>query len=144
MITRRSVILAMTRELPRIRTAASVIPTNLTKAPEPDPWHEAELLNGWENFGAPYAEAQYRKDSSGFVHMRGLVNGDPATGEVIFNLPDGYRPEHELTLPTLWADQAVGEAFEMTIQTDGDVIVFWAGSATYPWVTLGEHVWRAA
>lgn len=49
------------------------------------------FANGFVNYGPPYATAAYRKDSSGFVHIKGLVKTG-AAGAVMFTLPVGYRP----------------------------------------------------
>lgn len=48
--------------------------------------------NGWVNFGSPYATAQYLKDSSGNVQIKGRVkSGTITTGWMIGELPEGYR-----------------------------------------------------
>jgi hypothetical protein len=53
----------------------------------------------WSNGGGPaYADAGYRKDTSGFVHLQGLVQlSEPSGGNSlsIFYLPPGYRPTEE-------------------------------------------------
>ena len=54
-------------------------------------WQNATLVNGWVNYGAPYAPVSFRKDGWGFVHLRGLAKTGPAAS-VMFTLPAGYRP----------------------------------------------------
>ncbi len=62
-----------------------------------DIWHEVgaagepAFANNWVNYGSGFTTAAFRKDSMGFVHLKGLVK----TGTVnttIFTLPAGYRP----------------------------------------------------
>lgn len=60
-------------------------------------WTAPTLLGTWVNFGAPYGNAGYRKDSNGVVHLRGLVkNGSGG----IFTLPTGYRPTADMIFVT--------------------------------------------
>lgn len=49
------------------------------------------LLNGWIEVGSVYHKLRYYKDSLGYVHIEGGVNGTNGTNAVIFNLPAGYR-----------------------------------------------------
>ncbi len=54
-------------------------------------WQDVSFQNSWVNFGSGTNDAQYCKDSFGFVHLRGVVkSGTVAT--TIFQLPAGYRP----------------------------------------------------
>lgn len=53
-------------------------------------WITPTLLNGWVNVGESDATLQYFKDSTGTVHIKGVINGGTATQ--IFTLPEGYRP----------------------------------------------------
>jgi hypothetical protein len=91
---------------------SSVTPSKLAGA---EGWHhlgataEPAFQNGWRNFGGalpgnsyPWATAGFYKDPYGVVHLKGLVEataGTPAAGpgNIIFTLPDGYRPDgHEV------------------------------------------------
>ena len=47
--------------------------------------------NSWVDYGSGYSTAGYFKDSSGMVHLEGLVK-DGAIPACIFTLPVGYRP----------------------------------------------------
>lgn len=47
----------------------------------------------WHNYDHGYAAVGYRKDSGGWVHLEGVVDGGQA-GRRIFTLPDGYRPPY--------------------------------------------------
>ena len=47
---------------------------------------------GWSNFGGGYEAAGFWFDAAtDLVHLRGLVNRDSGTSDVIFTLPEGYR-----------------------------------------------------
>jgi Right handed beta helix region len=51
------------------------------------------LLNSWANLGSGFAPAAYWIDSTGIVHLDGVVeSGTPGSASVIFVLPAGYRP----------------------------------------------------
>lgn len=52
------------------------------------------LLNSWVNFGTPYNNAGYARDSLGFVYLRGVVTAG-AMLSPMFRLPAGYRPANE-------------------------------------------------
>lgn len=56
-------------------------------------WLTPTLLNGWRHYGEMFQDAGYHKDSTGRVHLRGLIKdgaGDISTA--LFRLPPGYRP----------------------------------------------------
>lgn len=53
-------------------------------------WIAPTFLGAWANYGGAWATAGYRKDSTGIVHLKGLVRSG-AVG-TIFILPVGYRP----------------------------------------------------
>lgn len=56
------------------------------------PWTAVTaFLNGWVNFGGADQVAQYRKDSLGQVHVRGIIKNG-TIGLAAFTLPVGYRP----------------------------------------------------
>jgi hypothetical protein len=53
-------------------------------------WHPPPFVNGWADYGVPFAPCGFRKLSSGLVIMRGLCQG--GTAATICTLPAGYRP----------------------------------------------------
>jgi hypothetical protein len=57
-------------------------------------WIAPAFQNGWNNYGGQFETAGYFKDPSGFVHLRGLVQGGTVSA-AIFTLPAGYRPAQE-------------------------------------------------
>lgn len=63
-------------------------------------WTTASLVNSWENFGSGFANAEYMKDSLGFVHLRGFVKSG-TVGATIFTLPSGYRTASVVTFATV-------------------------------------------
>lgn len=58
------------------------------------------FLNGWTNQGGADQTAAYLKDPNGFVHLRGLVRGGPAS-QAIFTLPAGNRPSLNEVFPVI-------------------------------------------
>lgn len=83
---------------------------------------------GWNNFGSGFEDAQYWKDNaSGTVHIQGLVQyptGSPSAGNVIFVLPNGYRPRKILSF-------TVGTANTSTSHTIGRCDIYPNGNVTY-------------
>jgi hypothetical protein len=55
-------------------------------------WNFPSLSNGWVNYGASFDTAAYRRDASGYVHLRGLIKGGTNATDPMFTLPSGYRP----------------------------------------------------
>lgn len=73
---------------------------------EPDPlegvWQTPTLLNGWVNYGAGFAAAQYMK-KSGVLNIKGLVKSG-TLNSIIFNMPAAYRPsENRILTGTIYA-----------------------------------------
>lgn len=49
--------------------------------------------NSWINYDNTWESCAFRKDTSGYVHLKGLVkSGTIGTATAIFILPVGYRP----------------------------------------------------
>ncbi|MCU4184038.1 SGNH/GDSL hydrolase family protein [Acidiferrimicrobium sp. IK] len=65
-------------------------------------WIAPTLVNAWANLGNGFGPVGYRKDSNGFVHLRGAVNS--GTAGAIFTLPVGYRPGSSLICPVVSND----------------------------------------
>lgn len=106
-------------------------------------WQAPQLKHKWVNFGAGYNNAAYFKDSCGVVHLRGLVkNGDSGTGNPIFTLPPGYRPEaRQLHGLTHYGGSGFSAVLgRLDIMTNGDVCVL-DGHKT--WVSLDGISFRA-
>jgi lysophospholipase L1-like esterase len=57
------------------------------------PWIPVTYLNGWVDYSTAFDGASYMKDSSGVVHLRGVVkSGTVGSTTPIFILPQGFRP----------------------------------------------------
>lgn len=86
------------------------------------------LTTGWQNYGAPEEVAQYWKDNaSGTVHIQGLIKyptGTPASGSTIFTLPEGYRPDNNISI-------TVGTANSAGAHTIGRCVIKATGEVTY-------------
>lgn len=105
---------------------------------------KAAFGTGWGNF-AGYDTAAYYRDAGGIVRLKGLVakSSAPAAGNVIFTLPEGYRPAASLIFAVLTgATRTLGE---VEIQTDGDVV--WGSGNTVAagnFTSLNGITFRAA
>lgn len=82
----------------------------------PSPWITPTLLNGWVVYNTVFQQPGYMK-SNGVVYLKGLVKLG-AVGSVIFQLPVGYRPSHQVILAVI-ADNAIGR---LDIDANGNVI----------------------
>jgi hypothetical protein len=79
----------------------------------------------WANFGGSNEPALYWKDTSGIVHVGGIVKSG-VIGTTIFTLPAGYRPQYAM----IFAVSSNNLFGVCTINPDGTVVAT-AGSATY-------------
>lgn len=100
-------------------------------------WRTPSLVSGWTNFGAGYNSAGYYKDSTGIVHLRGLVVGD-SPDTPIFVLPEGYRPD----CGSMFGVITSGGLGRVDILSDGRVLWMTAGSFTY--MSLDGILFKAA
>lgn len=82
-------------------------------------WHAPVLQNSWVDYGAGYTSAGYRRDSTGRVHLRGLIKDGTATvTTLLFTLPSGYAPSANHIFATRMAGPA---ACEIRVNSDGTV-----------------------
>jgi hypothetical protein len=90
-------------------------------------WIEPALLSSWAYFGAPQSPPSYRLVGQTLL-LRGLLNGG-ASGSLVFTLPEGYRPPHNVHPAGVVAAGGSIQALEVTIKTNGEVILGWASGA---------------
>ena len=100
-------------------------------------WIAPTFTNSWVNYGGAYNVAGYRKDSEGWVHLRGLVKSG-TDGASIFTLPAGYRPEYQELIQVISAD-ASGR---LDIHTNGNVTPQ-AASTSPTWISLDNIIFKA-
>ncbi|VUG06162.1 hypothetical protein PPOLYM_02555 [Paenibacillus polymyxa] len=93
-------------------------------------WITPTLFNGWtpleDQSGMGYRTAQYYKDSSNRVHVRGLIkSGVKTLGTVLFKLPQGYRPSFSETFIVAMSYTATTVTYttRVTVLRTGDVIL---------------------
>lgn len=80
-------------------------------------WRSPSLQNGWVNYGGVWTGAEYMKDSTGVVHVHGMVKNGTIGSVPIFNLPQGFRPSATISFPV-----RTGNAFGFVeIYNNGDV-----------------------
>ena len=88
-------------------------------------WIAPTLLSDWENFGAEFSIAGYRKIGS-VVYLRGVLRNGSAASAIFFTLPSGYRPFYAQTLTSF---SAAGPC-RIDIYPDGGVYAVNNGSTT--------------
>jgi len=94
------------------------------------------LVNGWQNYGGSYNRAEYFKDSTGIVHLRGLVKNGTIKRH-IFTLPAGYRPlRRELHVACTYPNHSG----RIDILTNGQVLPY-AGDKR--WICLDGITFKA-
>lgn len=98
-------------------------------------WAAPAMLNGWTNYGDPYAPGGYTLDASGFVRLRGVVKGGAGT---LFVLPAGYRPANHAITTGMSASYA---ACRVDVATDGSVTAYGHNNAL---VSLDGITFKAA
>jgi hypothetical protein len=89
-------------------------------------WTAPTLSGAWVVNGAPTATPGYRMLPGGRVELRGQVKSGAAGA--LFTLPEGYRPEDEITFPAV-CDNGGGAIINFVdVQADGAVTVSVAAS----------------
>lgn len=87
-------------------------------------WIAVATWNGnWSNLGGSWEQAEYSKDRSGIVRLRGVI-GRSATyvaGEAMINLPAGYRPAKQ----SMWIGAMQTGVARIDVMTNGDIL--WTG-----------------
>lgn len=78
----------------------------LISNPQPDPWHDAPLTNGWKHYGGNDTNVQYRKDIDGTIHLRGSCKDGEylKRGGTIFTLPQTHHPKKKVYLRAITGD----------------------------------------
>lgn len=76
--------------------------------------------NSWVAYGGAFAAPAFRKDSDGWVHLRGLAKSG-TLGTALFTLPDGYRPIRDIYAVAM-CDANVA-AYVRVIASSGQVVV---------------------
>lgn len=85
-------------------------------------WVAATFANSWVNFGAPYNNAEYFKDSFGIVHLRGLIKSGTMQ-QAAFTLPVGFRPANTNFISTI-----ANNAFASVLIASDGTVKPWDGS----------------
>ncbi|MGK9253430.1 hypothetical protein [Paenibacillus humicus] len=109
----------------------SVLENGTAQAKQPQ-WIAPTLINGWVNYDGGTPPAGYMLDSSGYVHLRGLIkNGATAGGTILFVLPKGYRVATQLNVPIVCS---AGLISQLTIDSTGVVRIGMPASGV--WTSL--------
>lgn len=76
---------------PKGDTGATGPSGDLTFLPRETAWVALPMGASWVNFGSPFQVAQYKRDLTNFVNLRGLIKNG-AVGTLV-TLPAGFRPK---------------------------------------------------
>ena len=104
-----------------------------------DTWHNASgsFNGGWVDYHADTYGVQYKKDSSGFVCMRGRME-DGSFSSYVLTLPVGYRPRNRYVIIPIVAANGANNGDGLFaycfIQDDGKMYIF--GNQVNSWVSL--------
>ncbi|CAB4185271.1 hypothetical protein UFOVP1492_91 [uncultured Caudovirales phage] len=103
-------------------------------------WHYVGTGGGEPAFQSDFSNAlgltarvRFMKDNFGFVRLTGRVSkaSGYTFGNLIFTLPIGYRPDHQIGLIAgAWEGTGFMSSTAITIFTNGEV--WWSGGATWP------------
>lgn len=142
------------RSVARVIITQGTILTHRSTPDEIETWHnigeggQPSFENGWQNLNTSVSPCGYRKDASGFVHLRGVVEGIPASGtggySTIFTLPASWRPASTEARVCRFAENQVGELDSIYIRSNGQVVLRWpvAGNAIRT-LFLDNYQWKA-
>ena len=89
--------------------------------------------------GGGFSPTGYFKDSMGIVHLRGVAMDYSSTSNVIFTLPEGYRPAYRELHVVITASATLGR---IDIISNGNVTLQAGASGTS--VSLDGITFRAA
>ncbi len=114
-------------------------------------WTDAALVPPWTAYGAPVPG--FWRDSSGCVHLRGMVAGGttPGTASTLFALPAGYRPRATVLFPLVSSSwNSVQQASMVKVLATGEVKAQAFDVSTDPvatspcnWLSIGGLIFRA-
>jgi hypothetical protein len=83
------------------------------------------FLNGWSQYLADpqYRNLSYMKDDFGIVHIRGISDGAGRTGDIVTNLPAGFRPGAKYIFPAVRGDLGAGGGVQgrVNVYPNGDL-----------------------
>jgi len=90
-------------------------------------WHyvgeegEPAFENGCDNVAGVASNVRFMKGADGVVRIEGGFNSSPQDfGQSIFTLPEGYRPEYQITLVYDFS----GSPYRCIIMPDGRVLPY--------------------
>lgn len=79
--------------------------------------------SGWSN-NAGTNLARYRKNKIGQVEITGVVKNPTASGQLIFQLPVGFRPANQMGFIVMSTDDVGTQFNQILINTSGNITLF--------------------
>ncbi|GAA4082757.1 hypothetical protein [Actinomadura miaoliensis] len=84
-------------------------------------WTPVTFTNGWGNFGSSWQTAQYRRDHTGRVWLRGVISGG-TVGSSAFQLPAGFRPPAQFVTDAVSSGGNPPTLCRLQFNPDGTVV----------------------
>jgi len=107
---------------------------------------EPAFQNGWQNYGGAFTPVGFRKDPTGRVLIKGMMNkagGNFIANEVLFTLPPGYRPVEQMMMSARCNGGSAqpDTVNQMYIYPDGRVMLV-TGAAANPvnWLNISGWI----
>lgn len=99
-----------------------------------DGWTDAMMVAPWTALGADRATPGFRRDSNGWVHLRGFAAGGTNPGvTVACVLPPGYRPRVKSMLPLVASSwNSVLQASVVDVFPTGEIKIWVFNISTDP------------
>jgi hypothetical protein len=137
----RESVESLVREVVETRTQISVL-QNTKAQKQQSEWITPTMLNGWVNVGGLAQTVGYYKDGNGIVRIKGIIKmGTALAGTVLFMLPEGYRPEGNITVVGVSnADSTYITPIDIQV---GGAVTISTEAALRVWFSLGEISFRA-
>ena len=101
--------------------------SNVKEVISSNKWYDVVFENSWVAYHADNNLPQYMIDNNKFVHLRGLLKDGDAANDVMFSLPEGFRPRYR----NLFASYSNSGVCRIDVDTDGDVHAQTGGSTTW-------------
>ncbi|MBI3936419.1 MAG: hypothetical protein HY323_05535 [Betaproteobacteria bacterium] len=100
----------------------------------------------WGNYGTPWETAAFYKDPLGRVYLKGMTTktGTPTINDVIFTLPEGYRPAKDLLFGVASETTGTFGASRVDVKANGDVVWIAGGTSETDYTQLNNISFRAA
>lgn len=129
----KAMLQELTDSVQQNATAVSVLMNKKVDKDAPAVQITPTLLNGWVEYQDGYHPVRYYKDSSGVVHLTGLVKSG-AVSSILFKLASGFRPNSSLMFA---AHASINSTVRIDVYKNGEIFFNYVGQwDANAWVSL--------